>query len=258
MEQEEGFIVAYGSFFKSLFVGIGLFSLILFHATGKETVPVSYLLPEHHPIKPLLDSLFSSSRVILNLDTLEEAGFVYSKPRKFTNLIVAKHPAIPGYIFKLYLDAQRDHKNKPEHHFWMLRIQGAVRVRFEIEANNLQEWIKVPQKWIYKLPKKPLPSKGYRKKHYILVEEDMQLLSPEDNESLWASSYVTIQHLHAIHLILGNVGLSDCAKPDNMPFSIDGRIAFIDTQTHGRSVSYNHLSSWLSTENQTLWQKMTE
>lgn len=223
-----------------------------------EAIPPAYLLPDAHPIKPFLDALFSSSRVTLNLKTLQEAGFNFSKPRKFTNLIIASHPLLPDYIFKLYLDAQRYHKDKSEAHFWMLRIDGAHKVRQEIESNGLEDLIKVPQKWIYRLPKDPAPSVGYMTKHTILVEENMQLLSAEENEAIWKSSLITPRHLLAVYLILTKVGLADCAKPDNMPFSIDGRIAFIDTQTHGRKVPLNRLSSWLSRENQVIWEHLTQ
>ncbi len=246
---------ACGLFFKSYVLSHFLCAMLFFHeACASESVPVEFLMPDNHPIKPLLDALFSTCRVLLNLDNLKKVGFDYAKPRKFTNLIIAKHPALPGYIFKLYLDAQRYHKDKPEQHFWKLRVQGARLVRQEIEKYHLQDLMKVPLKWIYQLPKRPIPPKGYVTKHYILVEEDMQLLSKEENEKIWASTYVTPQHLHAVCLVLRNVGLCDCAKPDNMPFSIDGRIAFIDTQTHGEEVNCNNLTAWLSAENQAYWE----
>lgn len=223
------------------------------YGTSTETIPEAYLLPESHPIKPFLDYLFSQSRVILNLDTLEEAGFIFDKPRKFTNLIIAKHFLLPGYIFKLYLDAQREHKDKPEHYFWMLRIEGAFQVRQIIENYRLQEWAKVPQKWIYVLPSLQKVPSGYKTKKTILVEEDMQILSQKENEDRWSSAFVSPEHLFSIYLILTHVGLSDCAKPDNMPFSKDGRISFIDTQTYGREVPLEELNSWLSDENQVIW-----
>jgi hypothetical protein len=248
--------VACGLLFRFFFFIFAFSPFICPSLEALESIPEAYLLPNNHPIKPVLDQIFSATRAILNLKTLEKAGFIYSKPRKFTNLIIARHPLLPGYIFKLYLDAQRYHKEKPEEYFWMLRIQGANLVRHEIEANHLQEWVKVPQKWIYTLPKKPKAPKGYLAKESILVEEDMQLLASEDNEVIWKSAYVTPQHLEALYLILKNVGLSDCAKPDNMPFSYDGRVAFIDTQTHGRSVPYDQLAHWLSSENELFWEQL--
>lgn len=216
-----------------------------------------YLLPEDHPIKPSLDYLFSSSRVTLNLKSLEKAGFCKCKPRKFTKLVVTKHPAFPGYVFKLYLDAQGFHKDQPEYHYWMLRIQGAEQIRQEILAKNVGHLFKVPKKWIYTLPFKPQPPRGYAIKHFILVEEDMDILSDEENKNLWGSNYVSHQLLDEVYAILTKIGLHDCAKPDNIPFSRDGKIAFIDTQSHGMKVEYKKMNAFLSKENQEYWKNIT-
>ena len=215
---------------------------------------VSYLLPENHPIKPELDALFSSTRVILNLKTLEAAGFKKSKPRKFTRLIVTSHPQFPGYIFKLYLDAQRYYKNTYEYIHWMMRVQGVEKVRHEINARGLQELFKAPKKWIYILPSTTSSRcKDYACKHCILVEEDMELFSDAENKALWTSDFVSPQLLEGLFHILKTVGLDDCLKPDNLPFSKDGRVAFIDTQTFDRHVEYKRLLPFLSPVNQSYW-----
>lgn len=268
----EVLLVEYGLIFNCRHLKRLLYSwsivllFFFFSAVGAEhpsdkikTAIAPYLMPEDHPIKPLLDSLFSSSRVILNLETLEKAGFAKAKPRKFTKLIVTKHPSFPGYIFKLYLDAQRFHKNKPEYYFWLLRAKGADKVRAEIARLRLENSFKVPQKWIFQLPEHPSPPEGYYTKYYILVEEDMDIVSKEDNEQLWASSYVTNFLLDGLFAILKKVGLGDCVKPDNIPFSIDGRVAFIDTQTHGsKHVKYKDFTHYLSKPNQTYWKIIIE
>ena len=248
---------ALGFYFSKVSI---FFLILLFHhfdLEAKENPPSSYYLSDTHPIKPTLDALFSTSRVLLNEKSMKKAGFIISKPRPFTNLIIASHPAMPGYIFKLYLDAQRLHKHKPELHFWMMRIQGALAVRDTIETFQLQDLVKVPQKWLYQLPIKPKGKKGYIRRQYILVEEDMDLVSSEDNERLWRSEYVTPDLLNAIYIILSKAGLRDCTKPDNLPFSWDGRVSFIDTQSHGGKVPFKRLESWLSPLNQLYWSKLT-
>jgi len=246
-----------GSIFKLLLTIYLSFNCLGAAQPSAQVAP--YLLPQDHPIKPLLDVLFSSSRATFNLETLEKAGFSKTSPRKFTKLIVTRHPAIPGYVFKLYLDAQRFHKDLAEHHFWILRVQGSELVRSIIAAHGLESSFKVPYKWIYPLPKHPKPSKNYYPKHYILVEEDMYLLKDSDNKALWASSYVSQPLLQALYLILKQAGLYDCAKPDNIPFSVDGRIAFIDTQTHSHTnVDYNKLTPYLSPANQAYWKSLDE
>lgn len=256
-------MLARGSIFKLLLIATLLISADFIHArhpskhVRKDVAP--YLIPPNHPVKPLLDAIFGHSRATLNLDTLTDAGFLPTKPRAFTSIIVTKHPAVPGFVFKLYLDAQRYHKNQPEHYFWMLRIQGVQKIEEIIAAYGLSNEFKCPKKWIYPLPKYPKPPSGYIQKYYILVEEDMELLPCQDNKSLWASDAITTELLDNLFLILKEAGLSDSAKPDNIPFSIDGRIAFIDTQLFGKKhVRYKKLLPFLSEANREYWKAITE
>ncbi len=241
-----------------------IFFLLIFisHQTNivsKEHIPSEYFLPSTHPIKPQLDHLFSSTRVTFSLDSLFESGFQETKPRKFTHLIVTSHPLFPGYIFKLYLDTQKNHKDKPEEFFWCLRVQGARLVQLAIDHQNLDHLFKVPKKWIYQLPSTPEPPLGYYQKNYILIEQNMDLFDKADNYSIWKSSYVTHDLLNHFYDVLKQVGLSDCAKPDNAPFSKDGRIAFIDTQTHGETkIRFDKLNDFLSKENRSYWKTLTQ
>jgi hypothetical protein len=216
-----------------------------------------YLLPDNHPIKADLDQLFTSSRALFNLKTLEKAGFKKSRLRKFTRLLVTSHPAFPGYIFKLFLDVQRYPKNRPEYKFWFLRCQGARQIQALITANNLQSLFKVPQKWIYLLPNYPKPPLGYFPKLTLLVEEDMNILSEKENKKMWASSAVNTPLLEGLYLILKTVGLRDCTKPDNIPFSHDGKVAFVDTQTFDEKVDYKRFTRYLSKPNQKIWKALT-
>lgn len=225
--------------------------------TWKKLSP--YFLPEDHPIKEKLDKLFSSSRAILNLDTLKKAGFISPKVRKYTRLIVTKHPKFPGIIFKLYIDAQRYHKNKPEWHYWLKRVKGAEKIQNYILMNDLGGYFKVPKKWIYALPLHPSPPSEYLCKHFILVEEEMDIYNNEDNEKKWKGDQVTASMLNILFLMLEDLGLQDCAKPDNIPFCKDGKIAFIDTQAHNQwPVLYDKLSPFLSSSMKDYWKKIVK
>ncbi len=242
--------------FRFFFIFLLLISMPI---SSKNHIPPDYFLPKTHPIKSQLDHLFSSTRATFSLDSLKESGFEETKPRKFTHLVVTSHSLFPGYIFKLYLDTQKNHKDKPEEFFWCLRIEGARLVQQAIEHQSLQHLFKVPKKWIYQLPDSPEPPLGYYKKYYILVEQDMDLFSKSDNYSIWKSSYVTHNLLNHFYDVLVQVGLSDCAKPDNAPFSKDGRIAFIDTQTHGeREIRFDKLNDFLSKANRSYWKTLTK
>lgn len=233
-------------------------SCVKAYADYSETIQYvsPYLLPDDHPVRPKLDRIFSASRVLLNIETMKKAGFINPVPRKYTKLIVTKHPDIKGYIIKAYLDAQRYYKDKPEYYFWIKRASGAEAIREWIEEHYLNHVFKVPKKWIYALPAQPCPPNGYYPKNFILVEEDMNL--DKKNEEKWKSNLVAEELLIQVYSILSDLGLSDCAKPDNIPFCKDGRIAFIDTQSHHQwPVRYEKLTRYLSADMKKFWKRLT-
>ena len=82
-----------------------------------------YFFPKDHEIRIALDKIFRSQRALLSIKHMEKAGFDVIAPQKFTRLIIARHPDLPGYIIKAYLDAQQYYKGKPEHDIWLLRIK---------------------------------------------------------------------------------------------------------------------------------------
>lgn len=251
--------MALGWFF-SLFFIIASFTIPSLEAKTSDVkikaIVAPYLLPEGHPVKAELDALFKSSRAILNLKTLEKAGFVKTAPRQYTKLIITTHPSLPGYYFKLYLDSQRFYSDEPEYIYWIKRIKTANKIRNAIAQRGLDAEFKVPHKWIYQLPNSPKPPNGYAEKHYILVAEDMVILPDAENEALWASDSISHQLLTDLYGLLKDLGLRDCTKPDNLPFSYDGRVSFIDTQYLHRSVDFEDLSNSLSLGNREFWKSL--
>lgn len=218
-----------------------------------------YLLPSEHPLKAKLDAIFTKSRVLLSVETMKQAGFTPVVPRKFTRLIVSTHPDLKGYIVKVYLDTQRYYKQKPEYFWWKKRIKGAKAIAAFIEKKGLTHLYKVPKKWIYKLPKSPAAPFEFEAKNTILVEEDMELLSAEENKSQWKSKFVTSSLLNSLKQILCEIGLRDCCKIDNIPFAKDGRIAFIDTQSfYEGKPPLKRLKKFLGEKQQAWWEKIID
>lgn len=213
----------------------------------------SYLMPDDHPIKAKLDAIFSSARVLESLETLRKAGFKTGQPRVFTRVIVARHPSFPGYLFKLFLDAQRYDKVLPLYKYWGERIQGARLIQQEINNRGWQHLFKVPQKWIYALPPKPAAKSDFYAKNYLLVVEDMQIFPASENNKMWKSDALPYEILHHLFILVKELGLSDSMKPDNNPFSKDGRIAFVDTQAFHRSPRFRNMLPYLSSKNKKVW-----
>ena len=216
-----------------------------------------YLLPDDHPAKKILDRMFSESRVLLSVKSMEKAGFINPIPRFWTKLIVTKHPDLNGYVIKAYIDAQRYYKDTPEYVYWIKRIQGAQAIRELVDENHWNHLFKIPRKWIYALPPEPSPPREYLRKNFILIEEDMNILSDKANKEAWKGKWVTEEILNGVYIILSEIGLNDCAKIDNIPFSTDGRIAFIDTQSfHEWPVEFKRLSLFLSPSMKQYWKSI--
>lgn len=216
-----------------------------------------YLLPQGHPAQNALEQIFREPGVLLNEKTMRKAGFLDVKPRKFTRLVVTRHPMLPGYVIKTYLDNQRYYKRKPEYDHWISRIEGIKKIERIIDRKGWNHLFKVPSKYVYQVPagKK---TKNYLTKHFVLVETDMELVPENQNLNTWKSHSLSHEQLNALFVILKKVGLRDCATPDNIPFSKDGRIAFIDTQTHGVKVPFSDLSPYLSRTNRHYWHELTQ
>lgn len=189
----------------------------------QEVLP--YLLPADHPAKAPLDQIFDSPQVVSSAESLKEAGFFFAPPRDNKRLIAAKHPHIPGYMVKLFLDSQ----TRPPTLWkdWIHRIKGAQLIQESIDKHGFQHILKVPKKWIYHLPH-PV------RYHYILVVEDMHIVTAKKNASKYHKA--TKKQLDALYVILTENRLVDSIYIDNIPFSEDGRIAFIDTEHYLTSI----------------------
>ena len=221
----------------------------------REALP--FLLPEEFEIKEKLDELFNETRAILNSSSLKLAGFTTSKPQEFSLIVVTKHPNFPGYIFKIYLDNEKQKSDNKALGYFIKRVKGSIAVQKCIDENHLDAFFKVPKKWIYPMPSYEGQVKKYSHKNFILVVEDMEILSAKANVKAWRSSMVTKELLVGLHRILTEVGLVDCAKIDNIPFSKDGRVAFVDTESFGfPKVPLHRLKEMIPSHLTSFWSKL--
>lgn len=214
------------------------------------------LMPRDHPIRPILDALFSDARVTATTKSLRKAGFriLKSQPRSF--ILVVKHPSLPGYLIKLHLDSEvRQKRGHPGWYWFAKRVYGAKQIARCIDKKEIRHF-KVPGKWLYPLPVYPLHRPGSDRKNVVLVVEDMKLLSREDNYNAW-KTLITRKHLDELYTILKKCGGSSL-RPSNIPFSRDGKIAFIDTEYPGATPRYSDIRPYLSRPMQAYWDKLTQ
>ena len=218
----------------------------------------AYKIPEGHPAKKKLDQICSKARVFADLDALIAAGFDKAKPQHRTEIIVTRHPEIPGYVIKAYLDDQKWHSDNPEHYYWLKRVEGSRRIQRTIDENNYGHLLKVPKKWIYQLPKKPAADPKEVERYFILVEEDMNIHSDRKSAQLW-KTVATEELLTAMKVVLAKDMFFDCAKPANCPFSKDGKVALVDTQSFDKKVvKFFKLNHVLSKPMRKFWRKITD
>lgn len=205
------------------------------------------------PIASLdLDPLFRDPGMFDSRDAWRDAGFdvlARSDPGK---VMVARHASAAGYLFKKYTPsfAQADQSEN-----YQRRIEGAQRVR-GIIADRALRGVVTPQKWLHELPR----AFGSREQTaHVLIVEEVPLLDHDATKRAYRDiSKDTLRDLCVVLHALP--GLDSIAK--NLPFTQDGRIAFIDTEHWDRHRDRRHLKlhigSHLSSKRYRLAEKTLE
>src|ERR1043165_7543875 len=92
--------------FIFLILSSGFFKPSLYSNSNIEVVSIDkiiapFLIPNDHPVKDALDYLFSQSRATENEQSLLDAGFEIIAKMPVSFVIVARHYAVQGYVFKI-------------------------------------------------------------------------------------------------------------------------------------------------------------
>jgi hypothetical protein len=81
----------------------------------------------------------------------------------------------------------------------------------------------------------------------------MQLVNKEENDHLYQTAF-SEKFLHVLYYVINKSGYSDCHVA-NLPFSKDGKIAFIDTEyTNTWPIHPQWLTKWFSPRRQVYWE----
>ena len=175
------------------------------------------------PIFPQLADLFTDARTFASFHRYQSAGFslVPHAPHK---IMTGRHRRAKGYVFKKYDDSLSDRKQLKN---YMRRIEGARLLRSFIAERGF-EHVVAPQKWLYELPD--------RFSHrYLVVADKLDLLA--DDYTLRKYRRISEEQTRELATVLFYFrGLNSWTK--NLPFTDDGRIAFIDTERWYRDKDY--------------------
>jgi hypothetical protein len=211
-----------------------------------------YLMPASHPIKKKMDKLFSSFRVTENEQSIKKAGFLRTKPAHFSKAIVSRNDDLKGYYFKFYNDEQEiDVESKQ----WIDRAFEAKSLKKTITDYGFKKYFEVPEKWIYIIPDHP-KSNGPYPKHFVLVAKKLDVLHGFHNRNKWKKN-ITPKILNAIWTVIEKEGLIDSVVGHNLPFTEDGKLAFIDLEQHHIwPVPFGRLTEYLSPKMQVYWEEL--
>jgi hypothetical protein len=212
-----------------------------------------FILPYDHPIKPMMDALFTGTRVIQDADTLEYAGFKILSQNKRSYIKIVKHPLLPDHLLKIYTDDELRIKKKIPSWKWLVqRCQGAKQVRQVIQTLNLLHF-QVPNKWLYPLPPTPSPPVGpnYFPKPVVLVVDKINLVSTKKNLYAWRN-LITKEHLNELYQIITHAHGSSY-RPDNIWYGKNGKFSFIDTEYPNHEPDYRSIRHYLNHEMRDYW-----
>lgn len=215
-----------------------------------------YLLPKDHFTSEALDAIFKKKGVLATIESMKDAGFEILIYRQGRGLIVASHPLLKNFLIKTYLDTA----THVEWTRWVRRSQGRERMQQFMDAHPIyNRYFKVPLKWIYQIPRKKrgVATENSVPREYVLVVENMDLADKETNLQMY-QSLITYTALDGLYLIIDQTGFSD-GHIGNLPFSSDGRIAFIDTEyTNTWPVHFDWMSKWFSARKKRYWEALIE
>ena len=176
---------------------------------------------------PKLDykALFHDPGMFESRNTFIRAGFEVLKQAAEHNIMVGKHPAVDGYLFKKYsnqipLSEQIDN--------YETRMRGAEKIRAVIRRHRLRHLV-VPNKWLLELPRSFSERK---RKSYLLVVDRIDILSVEESTRRYRSIDPAVLD-DLCHVLFRFRGFD--AAIHNLRFTPSGQIAFIDTESWDRS-----------------------
>lgn len=168
-----------------------------------------------------LDQLFHKESLFDSISKLDHGGFHIVRGSSDGRVTVVGHPSVPGYLFKKFL---RDVPYTYEKQLasYQRRVSGAHDLKTHLEAFGIHS-IVVPRKWLCELPSR-FRSGG--KPDYVVVVEKCNFLGHDESKRRYREiSNETLKELCTIFFTFKRVDFSS----RNMPFTPEGKIAFIDT-----------------------------
>jgi len=174
-------------------------------------------LPQDHPLYHTLEKLFENPSFLESRKSFADAGFMLHS-HNHRGIVIAEHADLPGHLLKVFIN---DIPHELQLRNLASRVEGAQALQ-EFSKNENLTRIVVPNKWLF-----PLKENVSGITHLLIVEK----LDIIESSSALQAAYASID-LHLLDELCRIVkkfrGLDSILK--NMPYTRDGKIAFIDTE----------------------------
>lgn len=211
-----------------------------------------HLLPKDHPTKAAMDEIFAKAGVMRNEKTVREAGFTIFKSQKKSYIRVLKHPLLKGYLLKVYLDTERNIPGgSPGWKRLTMRCVVAKKIKELIAKHKIKRFI-VADKWVYPLPREKKSSR--RAQPLVLIVKNMNIYNASGSKAAWKNKagYKTVRELYTIF----SRGYGSAYLAGNLPYTHDGKFAFIDTEFGKRHLPMERLQRHFAPNVGRYWQSL--
>jgi len=197
-----------------------------------------------------VEALFRDGDMFESREAWSAAGFALIERSSDGKIMVARHPAVRGLLFKKYantvgLSDQREN--------YASRVEGSRRLRSFVDAHHLSRVV-VPRKWLLDLPRRF----SRKATAHVLVVEQLDLRSDAQTKEAYRDIEPAV--LADLCVVLYHFrGMDSIAK--NLPFVADGRIGLVDTEHWDRSSSkpyLHHVGGHMSSARRSLAEKIFE
>ena len=216
----------------------------------KRLDPKPYMMPSSHPLQQVVAQLFPNELVLQNEASFHAAGFItlYKQRSRRGSMRLARHPLAPGYLFKLYLESEKNSRIQEQNKL-VQRCISAEKIREFIRKKNFR-YFAVASKWLYKVP----AASNEKEPILILVVQDMKITNPRETAAAWKTK-ITKAHLLELYAIL-KTGYASTSIIKNIPYTKTHLFAFVDTEFAPRNYNLFKVGDVLSKKMQKEWNKI--
>ena len=207
----------------------------------------THVIPNNHKKRKQIVRIFENHPHAMDTpQTVKKAGFTILFRQQKSRIVVLKHPDLKGYLIKGFLRCDVDPEwTVPPWRKLLDRCLGADNIRKFIKKEKIKAFV-APEKLLYEVPN--------GEDTVVLLVKDMRLVSLSKSYKIWKEQ-ISKRDLRELYAILSH-GYGSPRLPENVPYTKDGKFAFIDTEYPQKPVEYWKVGRYLSDKMKFYWESL--